>query len=917
MTTSHIFSAAAKPRWPVRSALLSLLTAIFMVTYAVASPTPAGTLIVNQARAVIDGEQVVPSNRVQTVVQEVCVPRLSPDGRPDAPGQRLGLVAPASAYVPYRLANHGNVEAAFTLSWRLADGAAWAPRRVEHYLDANGNGLVDPGEEPVDAVVLEAAEWRALVLAIAPPASALGDLTITPVADCGDVPANDASALVQARAAIAPALRLQQRVEPVADVPGDSGARYRATITLANYGGGDAVQPTLTVDLEPLLDHGVVLDVATLRAAKGVTEVETSSGWRAPVGVSDGSDVRRLRLLSTTLAPDEDATLTFDLVAPTLATPSQIPLVSVAESEGDDGVARAVSYLDIAAVNRHALEFVDPNLVLVENQSRCFPARLANLGTQADRYSLNAAAQLADASDVTVALETTSRLPLAPTLALDVGATLDFLVCVRSDVARDDPFDVLVRATSAADGDERIARGTVRAVQPADALTLVQSADPMGTVTAGTELSYTLTVRNGYTFPLTNLRARVDLVDELEFAAAGMDGTHTDADHVVRWTLPRLEPGGEIRLPLTVRVAADVADDTTLRNRFALRAVELANPLVSNTIVHTTWSSDLLLRATVSPERGVTYGDLLTYTLEVTNPATAPLVITLTERMPDGVDYLSSERVANDGGGPEPLEPSREGQTLVWNDLPLDANATLIVRYRARVLPSAPLLLESRTTARGLGASGASIAGAQGGTSLRVDAGVFERDRGVLLGQVFLDGNDDGRFDPDHDQPLSGVRLILANGTQTLTDTSGRYAFRGIDVGPASLLVDPASLGFVPRGVPGALDTHRFRVQVHGVTVHDVPVVAPSGTTGVARSTDLRLGPLHVRKELRARPEGTEVRLTLSTSEPLPELRLDDPLPNGGTKTYAFDLFEGSETLTYTVDRDAVLTDPQVRWRYP
>src|SRR5690554_3475986 len=88
-----VHSDAAQPKTTVwRFVLIVFLLAAGSV---LAAPTPAGTIISNQARAVIDGRQFVPSNSVDTVVLAVCRARFSPAGTAIAPGQSAAIIPPS------------------------------------------------------------------------------------------------------------------------------------------------------------------------------------------------------------------------------------------------------------------------------------------------------------------------------------------------------------------------------------------------------------------------------------------------------------------------------------------------------------------------------------------------------------------------------------------------------------------------------------------------------------------------------------------------------------------------------------------------------------------------------------------------------------------------------------------------------
>ena len=233
---------------------------------------------------------------------------------------------------------------------------------------------------------------------------------------------------------------------------------------------------------------------------------------------------------------------------------------------------------------------------------------------------------------------------------------------------------------------------------------------------------------------------------------------------------------------MRVRVKADTPDDTLLQNRFTLTSESTPNPLVSNEVRHPVLSVNLALSKEVAPKEAAP-GDLLTYTLKVTNPASTPLEVRLEDTPDPRLAYLEgSARGGRCGGSLNPLEPVREGASLRWT-LTLGPKESFCLEYRMRVLPGAPATLVNVAEAQGLSAQGAATAQVQARAQVRVRLGPLGLERGVLLGRVYLDVNEDGRYDPGNDVPLPGARVVLANGWQTLTDQEGRYAFRDLEPG--------------------------------------------------------------------------------------------------------------------------------------
>ena len=103
---------------------------------------------------------------------------------------------------------------------------------------------------------------------------------------------------------------------------------------------------------------------------------------------------------------------------------------------------------------------------------------------------------------------------------------------------------------------------------------------------------------------------------------------------------------------MRVRVKADTPDDTLLQNRFTLTSESTPNPLVSNEVRHPVLSVNLALSKEVAPKEAAP-GDLLTYTLKVTNPASTPLEVRLEDTPDPRLAYLEgSARGGRCGGSP-------------------------------------------------------------------------------------------------------------------------------------------------------------------------------------------------------------------------------------------------------------------------
>jgi len=137
-------------RWG-RIALAVVLSVSLFGTLAFAAGTPAGTQIVNQATATYTDQNDVPqtaaSNEVITEVSQVCGLTIGPNGTEVSPGQSQEAAPGSTVYFSYTLTNTGNGPDTYKLELvNSTTSDDFDPDSGAVYLDANGNGLVDPGE---------------------------------------------------------------------------------------------------------------------------------------------------------------------------------------------------------------------------------------------------------------------------------------------------------------------------------------------------------------------------------------------------------------------------------------------------------------------------------------------------------------------------------------------------------------------------------------------------------------------------------------------------------------------------------------------------------------------------------------------------------------------------------------------------
>ncbi len=882
---------------------VGLVWVLFWMSIAWAAP--AGTVIRNQAAAIVNG-QVYLSNEVETLVQAVCVPAVTPNGSLASPGQRTTTPASGTAYFAYRLQNLGNQSFLFSLSW-LQNGASWTPSAVRFYLDANANAQLDPGEPEVNSLRLDMGQEARLIMAVQTPPSASDELLISPVAACPDG-TRDENNFSSIRIGTGPALSLVKSVDAN---PVRQNQAVGFTLRVQNLGSARAAGPIYVEDRLDIPElSGLVYLAGSASAAKGRLEYFDGANWSS----LEPASVHGLRLVLDGLEVGEEAVFSFRMQVATDAAPGE--RMNLARATSSEGSAQAQVSLQVAAEYAHALGPIgNPQAAgtadrqeaeVLAGQPYCFRHTLLNTGNAPDTYTLEAVGL---PSGVNLTYRTMGGASLSTPITLAPGNTLDFQACVSALPAGTPAFEFSLLARSGNTGNTDPTVDRVARVWDLSQIVLFKSSSSGPTVSPGQGVEYSLQVENPLPFAIPNVQVEDVLDSHLEFLSASDGGVFDPGTRTVRWNLT-LAARSTLTLRLRVRVSAAAPDNAAIVNRFSLRSAEIGNPLVSNSVTLRVQAAALLLEKRVEP-RKARVGDLLTYTLTAVNAGPVPLTVRLEDTPDPHLQYQA--------GSASPAEPTQQNGRLVWENLTLAPGARVEIRYRMRVLAGAGSELKNIVQATGDSAGGTAVASAVASATVQIEQGALAAPH-LLMGRVFLDTNRDGLYTAGLDVPLPGARVVLGNGWQALTDAEGRYSFRNLTGGVWEVMLEPASAPFPPLPHPEAQGAgYRHRVRVEGLTVSDFPLERPAGLARAQRQTVLEFGPLRLSKQLLPLPEGFRVVLVLESAESLNDLTLTDPLPGGGERVFQFAQFQGRQTLTYDLDGSLAphLTDPQVRWRYP
>lgn len=910
-------------RWPgVAAVVLALVSAT------AAAMTPAGTLITSQARAIIGGEIVVPSNQVATLVQGVCSAVVLPRSDEQQPSQSFVVAQAAVITIPFRVTNRGNVRASFDLDW-VVTASDWLPDEVRFHVDRERSARLDAGDPVVETVTLDQGENAALLMVVSAPVGATGELIIGARARCQQgalVPSASGSQL--ASDVSLTALRLRSPNEPIvnssvrtaaaAAKPGDTGARLQVSVTTSNSG-GDAGEVEIEIPLDGDAAVCLALDTSdlddrleVLSAGRWIDALDLPDAARGDVVVPLGA-ARALRLRLATLAGGEVAELLLQFIVDDDCGSDTIP-VSVTTRAGAD-VTTVSSFAEPRPSAASSLTRTDTRAVTaVVGQPACFALRAANIGQRDDTYTIDLASEApSDQRDsIRLSARDAAGFALPDTLTLARGSDRAFEVCAVA--TRPMPaFDVTVRLRSAAGAPAASVRLAVGAVVASEALEVViltsresgavgalradsgDAADAL-TVSAGEVVTFGLSVSNGLPFTLPASRVRIDVALAVDADDAtipfpfqwlgGAAGVSFDADAgVVRWDVGTLGPGFGADTTLRLRMRDDLPDDARIQLTASLRTPALTEPRFSAPFELRLWSSALLPRLTITPTNPAP-GDLIDVNLAISNPSERPISVSVEHAHPNESDPIGDQGA----------------------ELQLAPNATEHVSFQARLTPTGALERHGRVIIDARSDAGAALERIELPYHLELDPGTLARDRARLIGRVH-----------DSDDPatgIGGVRVVLADGRSAVTDADGRYAFHDLESGWWRVLIDPDTLPGHLAATPSLVAANAHRILAQGLTHLDVPVDTLRVSSDVARSTTLRSGPITLTQTQRPLTETLVVRVVeVSASESVTGLVLHWR-DVSSQRQHDIGALDGSWRRAFVLPAATPFVDPELSWRF-
>lgn len=768
---------------------LSLTGLLFLSAQASAQQTPAGTEIVNQAKAEFLSPQggtpkTSLSNEIRTTVNAVCAVSITPDGTVAQPSQSASLLPGENAVFKYKIVNTGNIENTYPVLGRVETGSSILPgvRVIE---DANHNGVFDTGEVEIKNITVGANQTADLLLVVQT-TDAQGDGYVNLVTSCAGGAQEDSNNVSVVRVGPPPVLAIDKTFTPSLVKPN---TETTVNISTTNDGLGESREVILTDSLIDQVTQGLTFVTGSAQTNIGTIEyTQDGTVWTT----KEVLPIRGIRVKVTKLAPRATINLSFRMKAGASAEGKIISNTAIATTNGktvSDTATADVKYLPAVAIGPIDTPEAPEN-TSADTQARtfatigqvfCFDHTLKNIGNVSDAFSLSLTYPKGQANATFYA---ENGKPLAQPLILEQNQTALVRVCYDAQLSG--PFEALImvkgaRGTSnttrdlidnVAGGLPELKKSYVASGKTVDGqLTTIAAG---GSVGAGNTITYTLQIHNPYASPLTNVVVSDPIPAHLDFVSASDQGTFTT--NAVNWNIGTLAPNETRSLTIVTTVSTRAIDGEALKNIFNLVSTELPSPITSNEVQTPVWTAELVIDKQVS-NKVATFGDRLTYTLKITNlsKTTAIVDALVTDKPPVGLEYIADTATLE---GKTFVNPVNTAGALTWTVASIPANSSILLTYQTRVTPEAVGDLVNNVEVVGSGAGGIAraIASNRATATTKLTPLKFAA-LADILGMVFIDRNENGLYDKNIDIAVPRARVLLAGGRQVLTDAYGRYSF--------------------------------------------------------------------------------------------------------------------------------------------
>lgn len=386
------------------------------------------------------------------------------------------------------------------------------------------------------------------------------------------------------------------------------------------------------------------------------------------------------------------------------------------------------------------------------------------------------------------------RWPIVASLL--AGDSLTFTVTARAPL-RGTITNLAASSAATGDPDAGNNNGTapgarvVTIVEPID-LAITKLAPPEFRV--GTVGSYTLAVSNVGVAPTI---APITITDTLPAGltwsgAEGAGWSCSPGGQVVTCANPGPLVGGaasSVRLDVNVLPAAG----TQVVNSASLATLgdDPSSGNNASSVATAIQAASPLLASKGASRTEVEVGDVVDYTLTVVNQSTAAVPdVRFDDQLPLGFRYQAGSARLN--GVPVPDPSGAPGPSMAFTVGSLAGNAEASITYRAVIGPAATAgdaINRARAVSTTTGVE-SNLAAAE----VRIVNTTFST-RGFIVGKIFVDcACDANRTQGPREIGIPGVRVVLQDGTATVTDVEGKFNFYGLSPRMHVVKVDRTTL---------------------------------------------------------------------------------------------------------------------------
>ncbi|WP_407541982.1 hypothetical protein Q0M94_17025 (plasmid) [Deinococcus radiomollis] len=525
------------------------------------------------------------------------------------------------------------------------------------------------------------------------------------------------------------------------------------------------------------------------------------------------------------------ALFTLALCSPALAvgTPAGTVILNTATFDSDSGrtISNAVSVtvMPVCAVSLTP-PFQKANLMAGERA--LFAHALTNVGNATQSFPVSFTGQSAhlfiDRNNNGLP-DPGEEAGSSVTLAADESVTL-LLSGTPELITAAEGLDWTLSANCTDGGNIQTVHDTV--ITTGKSLILTKALTTPAQVQAGDAAKYLLTVTNPNPVAVRNVTLADALpaeetLSETNPAATGTPGTLT-------WNLGTFQPGESRQVMISAVVRPGTPDNAVVTNTAKASSSDLPGEVTASAAL-SVFTTQLLIGKTVL-ERVVDIGDLLHYTVSVTNPSNVDLDHTLLSDHPSaGLRYVLGSTTMNGTAMPD---PAAQDDMLVFDLGALKAGATKTISYALQATPQTPEQIANIASARAIASNHSAVsvrvASNTSAASIVRRAGLFGG-RGEIIGRVYVDRSGSGHYVQGVDTPVQGARILLAGGQEVLTDQAGRYHFADLIPGTYALRLDPKSTPW--EALPWTGDTGRpgsRNVDLWGLTNIDFPLKPNTGS---------------------------------------------------------------------------------------